>query len=148
MILQPETYLDAFIEAGVKRVIIHMGSTTAYDAIIAHAHYHGYTLGFALINDEPLDLLYPYLDDIDYVQLMGIAHVGQQGQPFDERTLARVRTLRNQFPDLEIAVDGSVNQTTMTSLYAAGVNRFAPGSAISKAADPALAYKQLFALVQ
>jgi pentose-5-phosphate-3-epimerase len=48
---------------------------------------------------------------------------------------------------LEIAVDGAVNKETITQLLAAGANRFAPGSAVSKALDPALAYKQLAELI-
>lgn len=147
MVCNPEQYLDVFVALGVTRVAIHVGSTTAYAEIIAHARLHGYTLGFALTNDTPLDVLMQYIDEIGYVQLMGIKEVGQQGQPFDERTLARARALRLQFPELEIAVDGSVNASTMPQLYAAGVTRFAPGSAIAKTADPLHSYKQLLALV-
>jgi len=147
MVRNPEKYLDTFVELGIKRVIVHIGSTDAYADIITHSRDHEYTLGFAITNDIPLDNLLVYIDDISYVQLMGIAHVGQQGQPFDERTLSRARALREQFPDLEIAVDGAVNMQTMPQLYAAGVTRFAPGSAIAKTADPAESYKQLSALV-
>jgi ribulose-phosphate 3-epimerase len=147
MVRNPEQYLDLFVELGVKRVAIHVGSTQAYDVIIAHAQEYGYTLGFALTNDTPLDVVLQYIDQIAYVQLMGIAEVGQQGQPFDVRTLQRARQLRLRFPELEIAVDGSVNAETMPQLYAAGVTRFAPGSAIAKTPDPAASYEQLLSLV-
>lgn len=147
MVQNPEQYLDTIAALNPKRVCIHVGSTDAYDEIIAHAYTHGYKLGLAFTNDTPLDLLETYFDDIAYVQLMGIKEVGQQGQPFDERTLTRARELRARFPELEIAVDGSVNALTMPLLYAAGVNRFAPGSAIAKQQDSAAAYKQLLSLV-
>lgn len=147
MVMQPEQYLEVFLAIGVKRVVIHVGSTDAYADIIHHAKEHGYKIGFAVTNDTPLDILFDYIDEIDYVQLMGIKEVGQQGQPFDERTLVRARELRLQFPELEIAVDGSVNRETMPLLYAAGVTRFAPGSAIAKTPNPAHSYKQLLQLV-
>ena len=147
MVLNPEQYLDVFVELGVRRVIIHVGSTQAYGEIINHAKVYGYKIGFALTNDTPLDILLEHIDELDFVQLMGIKEVGQQGQPFDERTLKRARELRSQFPELEIAVDGSVNAQTMPLLYAAGVTRFAPGSAIAKTNDPAAAYKHLLSLV-
>ncbi|MFT7507098.1 MAG: ribulose-phosphate 3-epimerase [Acidimicrobiales bacterium] len=147
MVCNPEQYLDIFVTLGVKRVAIHVGSTQAYAEIISHAKKHGYRLGFALTNDTPLDVVLQYIDEIEYVQLMGIKEVGQQGQPFDVRTLARARELRAQFPELEIAVDGSVNANTMPQLYAAGVTRFAPGSAIAKTENPADSYKQLLSLV-
>jgi len=147
MVLNPEQYLDVFVELGVKRVVIHVGSTEAYDEIIAHAKHHGYTVGFALTNDTPLDVVLQYIEDIAYVQLMGIKEVGQQGQPFDVRTLKRASELRVRFPELEIAVDGSVNEDTIPQLYAAGVTRFAPGSAIAKTDDPEVSYKHLLSLV-
>lgn len=147
MVMNPEQYLDLFVDMGVKRVAIHIGSTGSYNEIIYHAKENGYTLGFALTNDTPLDILFEYIEDIEYVQLMGIKEVGQQGQPFDTRTLERARGLRLQFPELEIAVDGSVNAETMPQLYAAGVTRFAPGSAIAKTQDPLASYKHLLSLV-
>ncbi len=147
MVCHPEQYLDIFVALGVKKVIIHVGSTDAYTDIIAHAYTYGYQIGLAFTNDTPLDLLEKYYEDIDYVQLMGIAEVGQQGQPFDIRTLKRVRFLRAKYPDLTIAIDGSVNEHTIPQLYAAGANRFAPGSAIAKTTNPAASYKHLLSLV-
>lgn len=147
MIEAPEQYLDTFVAVGAARVVVHIGSTDQYDRIIDHARAHQYKLGFAINNDRPLELLLEHIEAADYVQLMGIAAVGQQGQPFDPRTLDRVRELRAQFPELEIAVDGSVNAKTIPELLAAGVNRFAPGSAIAKQANPAAAYEQLHALL-
>ena len=78
---------------------------------------------------------------------MGIATIGVQGQPFDERTLATVSELRRLYPNYTIAVDGSVNQDTIQSLQQAGANRFAPGSAITAAPDPVVAYQELKNLV-
>lgn len=147
MILAPEQFLDLFVSLGVARVIIHMGSTENYIDIITHARTHGYKIGLALTNDRPLDELGSYINDIDFVQLMGIATVGKQGQPFDERTLPRAIELRAKYPELEIAVDGSVNKKTIQRLDKAGVNRFAPGSAVAKATDPKEAYNELVKLV-
>jgi ribulose-phosphate 3-epimerase len=147
MVREPEQYLDIFVVNDIPRVIIHVGSTECYGKCIRHARTHGYKIGFALTNDVPLSFMHPYVPLIDFVQVMGIAHVGRQGQPFDERTLATVRSLRDTYPDLEIAVDGSVNEKTIPLLKKAGVNRFAPGSAIRKAEDPAAAYKHLVSLI-
>lgn len=146
MILEPERYLDTLLEAGMERVIIHIGSSQRIMDCITHAKAHHYQIGLALTNDIPLSELDSYLPYIDFVQLMGIAVVGAQGQPFDVRTVPRVETLRAAHPELSIAVDGSVNEDTIPILKHAGVDRFAPGSAIAKAADPAAAYRSLVAL--
>lgn len=147
MVTKPERYLDIFVGLGIKRVVIHVGSTEIYESIFDHADQHGYSIGLALTNDLSLDELYPYMYRLAFVQLMGIANIGQQGQPFDDRTLTRVTELRSKHPDLEIAIDGSVNKDTIPILKKAGANRFLPGSAISKAEDPLSAYQDLVALV-
>ncbi len=147
MVMEPFQYLDMLVAVGARRIVIHMGSTEVYAEVIAHARTYGYQIGFAATSAVPLEELVTWVPHIDYVQLMGIKEVGQQGQPFDEETLVRAHTLRMQFPDLEIAVDGSVNARTIPRLYAAGVNRFAPGSAITKASDQVAAYHDLVQLV-
>ena len=143
MIMRPERFLDLFVEIGFRRVVVHLRSTDAYEDIITHARAHGYTIGFATVNDVPLAELETYIEKIDFVQIMGIKAIGQQGQPFDERTFTRVRELRDKYPSLEIAVDGSVNKDTIVPLLETGVNRFAPGSAIAKAEDPLAAFREL-----
>lgn len=147
MCMRPETYLDLFVEVGVSRVIIHAGSTTQYETCIAHARSHGYKIGLAVLNTTAPELVLTYATHFDFVQVMGIETVGAQGQPFDVRTLETVQTLRAKYPRLEIAVDGAVNTSTIIRLKEAGANRFAPGSAITKAPDAASAYRQLVALV-
>lgn len=148
MIMHPEQYLDLFALLKIPRVIVHMGSTELYTDIIEHAHVHGYKLGFAFTNDIPIETVDPFISSIDFVQIMGIKHVGKQGQPFDERTLETARRLRTAYPELEIAVDGSVNKDTILPLKEAGVNRFAPGSAVAKQNDPKAAYTELLALLR
>lgn len=147
MVREPLQYLDTIAALPAKRVIVHVGSTHDYGAIVAHAQTHHYRLGIAATADVPLAELTALIPQFDYVQLMGIAKVGSQGQPFDTRILPYARALRTTFPELEIAVDGAVNADTIPQLYAAGVNRFAPGSAIAKADDPVAAYRELAQLV-
>lgn len=146
MVIEPEQYLDSLVAVGFKRIIVHFGSTDQWEQLFIHHRDHGYELGLAFTNDtyEAAKALIP---EFDFVQVMGIKTVGQQGQPFDERTLETVSELRRLHPDLSIAIDGSVNQDTIPRLVAAGADRLAPGSAIVKASDPLFAYKQLHALL-
>lgn len=147
MCMRPEAYLDVFVEIGVSRVIVHAGSTTEYEKCITHARAHGYKIGLAVLNTSDPKLFDTYATYFDFVQVMGIESVGTQGQPFDESTLKTVSLLRTKYPHLEIAVDGSVNESTIVKLKEAGANRFAPGSAIAKSPDPLAAYKKLYGLV-
>lgn len=143
MVLHPEQYLDRLVQAGAQRIIIHYGSTDAYADIAQHSQTHDYQLGLAVTVDIPMEQIVPLLPYVSYVQVMGIAKVGQQGQPFAVEALERIRELKAHAPNLVVAVDGSVNADTIPDLVAAGADRLAPGSAITKQADPRAAYKQL-----
>lgn len=147
MCMHPEDYLDQFSKVGVKRVVIHAGSTERYDECIRHARTHRYRIGFGMLNTTPTALQDMYIPQFDFVQVMGIEHVGVQGQPFDVRTLETIRTLRAHYPAREIAVDGSVNEATIMALLEAGATRFAPGSAITKSVNPVASYEQLARMV-
>ncbi|MFZ2252690.1 MAG: hypothetical protein WAW13_00780 [Minisyncoccia bacterium] len=147
MCMNPEMYLDTFVRLGAKRVVIHAGSTENYEACINHARKNGYRIGIGIKNSISPTLRDELVSKFDFVQVMGIENIGVQGQPFDMRTLDTIAALRSTFLGLEIAVDGAVNAETIPKLFAAGVNRFAPGSAIAKAEDPLHAYKQLAHMV-
>lgn len=147
MCMNPQKYLDTFASLGVGRVVIHADSTDKYDECIAHAKKHGYRIGLGIRNDTSPQLLGSHVHEIDFVQVMGIENIGVQGQVFDTHTLNTVATIRKMYPSLEIAVDGAVNATTIPLLLKAGANRFAPGSAIVKAKDVSVAYKQLAGMI-
>lgn len=148
MVQDPEQYLDALVQRGVKRVIIHHQSTRDYEACVAHAQLHGYIHGLAVLPHVVVDDIAPLLEQFSYVQVMGIASVGAQGQPFASAALQVIAELRVRFPNMVIGVDGAVNADTIPSLVAAGATRLAPGSAITKAANPAAAFSQLQALAE
>lgn len=147
MCMHPEAYLNTFVRLGVKRVVIHVGSTEEYLQCVAHARKNGYLIGLGIKDSTPASLYDTLISYFDFVQVMGIEHIGVQGQPFDERTPGMVATLRQKYPDLEIAVDGGVNEKTIPLLLSSGVDRFAPGSAITKAEDPCASYRHLADMV-
>lgn len=143
MVDRPEQYLEQLLRTGAEAIIVHMGSTEAYGAIAAEVRAAGGRAGLALMNDTSKEAVFALVPLFDFVQVMGIREVGVQGQPFDERTPDTVKALRDRFPELEISIDGAVNAATIPRLAAAGATRFAPGSAISRAADPRTAYEEL-----
>lgn len=136
----------AWVKAGADMLVFHVESITLVD-FISVTRELSVSIGIAASNDTPLADLEPYLVYADYVQLMGIAEIGVQGQPFDSRVLLRIAELKRRQPQLSITVDGSVNAETIVSLDHAGANRFICGSAVTTAPDPAVAYHALRALI-
>ena len=146
MIDEPEKHIDEWLPLGASRLIFHIESIKDADLFWAHdiwkegARNIGdqkvIEIGLAITPGTPLAAIEPYLDKIDLVQCMGIAHVGYQGQPFDERVLEMINTLRVGHPNLPISVDGGVSTETASELFAAGATRLISGSAIFKSDDP------------
>lgn len=134
----------AWRAAGADMLAFHAPGITP-DAFCSLAADGGASFGISIPNDAPLTDLEPFLPGADYLQFMGIAHIGSQGQPFDTRVLDRIRSAKAAYPELPITVDGSVNADTIGALVAAGADRLIVGSAIVRAEDPAAAYAALTA---
>ena len=66
---------------------------------------------------------------------MGIAKIGFQGEPFDERVLEKIKDFRDEYVDVTISVDGGVSLESAPRLVEAGVNRFVVGSALWQSND-------------
>lgn len=148
MIEAPEMTLPLWQQTGATHIVVHTESVRNFDTLFEHHKNNLYMLGLAFNNDSDISLLddiHPH--DYDFVQVMGIEHIGTQGQPFDERVVERIRELRSKYPHLHISVDGSVNETTLPTLVKNGASRFIVGSAILAAENPFAAYQKLETLV-
>lgn len=131
---------DFFVRLGAKRLIFHLEAENEKDLIEFINSMDPYTresveIGIAINTTTPVEKLYPLINSIDFVQCMGIEHIGFQGEPFDERVLEQIKTLRSQYSDLVISIDGSVNEETAPLLVDAGANRLVIGSALMRSFD-------------
>ncbi len=138
MVERPEEVIDGWIQAGVRRLIVHIESTEHMSDIIGDVASRflipgeepSVELGIALNIDTPLAAVEPYMEHVSFLQFMGIAEIGYQGQPFDVRVLQKIVTMREAYPEVIISVDGGVNFETAPLLLVAGADRLAVGSAL------------------
>lgn len=145
MVAQPETVVGQWIKAGATRIIVHVESTSKLEAIIDDLkHTYGYdkdfapdllSFGIAVSIKTPLRAYEKYLQDVDFVQFMGIRVIGKQGQAFDPVVLDKIREVRKKYPETTIQVDGGVNLKNAEALLKAGVDRLAVGSALFNTDD-------------
>jgi ribulose-phosphate 3-epimerase len=139
------------VQAGARRIIVHADAPGAHEALQALQHVSSekapVTRGIALSPASDFAAINTYEGLYDFVQVMGIAHVGFQGQRFDARALELIRTIRIGYPALPIQVDGGVNHATIPDLLAAGATRLVVGSAIWASENPLQAIQSLHALV-
>lgn len=149
MVAEPERSVADWVRAGVKRVIVHIESSTYITAALisgrAAAEVRGGGVEFAIALNTTTEntVLGPYLDHIDFVQFMGIEKIGYQGRAFDERVLGKIRDLRERRSGVIISVDGGVNFDTAPRLIESGANRLVSGSAIFGSDDIRAAIEKL-----
>jgi ribulose-phosphate 3-epimerase len=145
MASDPEQVIGSWVSLGASRITIHAEATSALAKLVAdvqtrYGHEKDFipdmlSLGLAIGIETPTALIEPFLDRADYVQLMGIRRIGRQGEPFDDRVIARAKYLKKKYPKLALQVDGGVSKATAPALLAAGVDRLIVGSALDRAED-------------
>jgi ribulose-phosphate 3-epimerase len=146
MVADPLRAAEEWIAAGADMLVFHI-ETIPLQSFVRFAERTNVSLGVSCHGKTPLDELMEYIPFADYVQLMGIAEIGAQGQPFDEAVLTKIQALKVAYPDLSITIDGSVNAGTIARLRDAGADRFITGSAVVLQPDPAAAHAALSALI-
>lgn len=148
MIRNPEKFVETFVTMGAMRLIFHYESAPPeklHEAIQKTKDLLTET-AIAINPDTPNDVLDEFLDGdqpVDFVQFMGIAKIGYQGEAFDERVIPKISALRKKYPDIIISVDGGVNKESVPKLIAAGATRLAAGSAVFAGGNPREAIHEL-----
>lgn len=137
----------AWLAAGADQLVFH-AEVISPVLLEAFRTEHAVTVGISACNSFPLEHLYSYFPFVDYVQVMGIAAIGAQGQAFDESVLTRITQIQTDFPNLPISIDGSMNSVTLPRIMPFHLSRIIVGSAIMGQPDPLAAYRQLVTQVR
>ena len=140
MIVNPEKYVERFAKVGASMISFHLNATEDPAAVLRDIRSLGVKAGLVINPDIPVESLYPYLKDADFILLMSV-FAGFGGQKFIEDTYMRIRTLREEIArqglELPIEVDGGVGPANAKALIEAGAEILVAGSAVFKAEDPA-----------
>ncbi len=130
---------ESWLSLGASRLTFHAESMIDIGQLhTAHSRFgkDAVTIGLALNIASDLSLIEPFVSQIEYVQFMGIANIGRQGEPFDRRVLEKIRIFHTQYPQMLLQVDGGVSLEIAKELLARGVTNLIVGSKIVRAADP------------
>ena len=138
MIVEPEKYVERFVKAGSAMVSFHVNATKDPDAVLSQIRSLG--AGLVINPDLPVESLFPYLKNCDFVMLMSV-FAGFGGQKFIEDTYARVAALKAEIDrqglSIPVEVDGGVSASNAGKLVECGAEILVAGSAVFKAEDPA-----------
>jgi len=146
MIVEPERYIDAFVEAGADLVSVHQETCPHLERTLRQIQGRGAKAGVVLNPATPLCLLEHVLEAADYVLLMSV-NPGFGGQKFIPQVLGKIRALHEKRHelglDLPIEVDGGVNQDNLAEIVRAGANWIVAGSSVFHSRDAAATVAQM-----
>lgn len=146
--LHPEDWLEPFVSAGADSIIFYIDTVADPAAFIRAVKDLGKQVGISLRIEEPLELLEPYLAQMDIVTIIG-TQIGIKGASMDPSIpgkIARLRqTVRERGLALEIEADGGIRRETVPLLARAGADLIVPGSLIFSS-DPEELHQLLLSL--
>lgn len=143
MVADTEKRAEDFFRAGFFRAVFHFGAVGDMHKALSLARQYDAEAGIALLPSDDPEILKEYEGEFQFVQVMGIARIGFQGERYDERALHTIGRVREIFPDIIISVDGGVSEHTVALFRDAGADRLVAGSAIFHTDDPREAFRRL-----
>ena len=146
MIVEPERHLEAFVEAGVAMISVHVEASAHLHRTLSAIRALGAAAGVAINPGTPAAALQAVGDQVDYAVVMSV-DPGFAGQAFIPGSASKVREVRdlldragNRAP---VEIDGGVGPANAAALVAAGAEILVAASAIYGTPDPAAATRRL-----
>ena len=139
MIVEPEKYVEEFIEYGADLISVHYEACTHLHRTIHQIQDKGAKAGVVLNPATPVLMLEDIIADVDMVLLMSV-NPGFGGQKFIENTYKKIREtkdliLSNNSTAL-IQIDGGVNLDNAPRLFEAGADVLVAGNAVFSSENP------------
>ena len=141
MMDQPETLLDAFLDAGAANVTVH-AEVGDISGLIRKIHEKGATAGVALRPGTLLAAVQPYLESVELILTMTV-EPGFGGQKLDERVIGKIRELRENGYTGEIEADGGSRMDKIRRLAESGLSVAVMGTALFRHGDMQAAISEL-----
>ena len=139
MIVEPEKYVEEFINYAADLVSVHYEACTHLHRTINFIQDKGAKAGVVLNPSTPVWVLEDIITEVDLVLLMSV-NPGFGGQKFIENTYKKIREtkeliLENNSTAL-IEIDGGVNTENAPKLFEAGADVLVAGNAVFASENP------------
>lgn len=146
MIENADRYIEDFAKAGADYITVHVEASPHLHRTIQLIRSFGVKPGVVLNPHTPVESILPILEDIDLVLFMTV-NPGFGGQKFIHSVLPKVEQLaaiiKERGLDIDIEIDGGINEETIVACAKAGANVFVAGSAIYGKEDRTAALQRI-----
>lgn len=149
MINDPIRYVERFADAGSDIITIHYESCENQEQVLKKIRSLGKKAGISIKPATPAFILEPLIDHVDLILVMTV-EPGFGGQKFIEPMTEKIAAVRAMIDsadhEIELEVDGGINDVTIAHASAAGADVFVAGTSIFGAADAKKAIADLRAV--
>ena len=143
MIERPERHVQDFAAAGANNITVHYEATPHVHKAVQAIKESGCTAGVALTPSTPVEALSEIRGELWSVLCMTV-NPGWGGQQFIPASLDKIRRLRALVgPDVELEVDGGIDERTAGPCAEAGATLFVAGTSVFGTEDPGAAFRKL-----
>ncbi|MDO8749643.1 MAG: ribulose-phosphate 3-epimerase [Dehalococcoidia bacterium] len=133
MVAEPERHIQAFAEAGANFLVVHAEACRHLHRVVHQIKELGVKVGVAINPGTPVSAVEEVLQDLDMVLVMSV-NPGFPAQVFIPGSLDKIHRMRRRIDvlgkDVELEVDGGINESTAASVVKAGASVLVAGSAI------------------
>lgn len=145
MVQNPETVCQDWIKTGVTSIVAHIEATQNFQKVIDICRGSNVEIWVAIKPGTDVNLLAPFVSQVDGIQVMGSDNIGSQGVELTDTAVEKIKLLRQMYPESIIAVDIGVNLETKDELISAGATKLISGSAILEAENSKEVFDELSA---
>ena len=135
MIVNPGKYVPDFAKAGADIITIHYESCEDQIEVLKQIRALGKKAGISIKPATPAFVVEPLLEYVDLILIMAV-EPGSGGQSFIPETMASLRDVyamvKKSGYDIDIEVDGGINDKNAEIAAENGANVFVAGSAVFK----------------
>lgn len=141
MISEPERYVESFKDAGADIITVHAEASNHLDRLLNQIRQLGVKAGVSLNPATHESNIEYVLDTIDLILVMSV-NPGFGGQSFIKNMVEKINRIKtmisNKDLNIDIEVDGGINETTASLVTNAGANILVAGSAFFGSDNPSM----------
>ncbi len=135
MIMEPERYVEEFVNCGADSITFHLEATKKPEETIALIHSLGKKAGISIKPGTPVEVVEQFLPSVEMVLIMTV-EPGFGGQKLILETMDKIRTVREMIKrkglSTDVEVDGGIHVGNIAEVVRAGANVIVAGSAVFK----------------
>lgn len=133
MIVEPERYIEAFVEAGADGVTVQAEACTHLQRTLSQIRAAGAKAGVALNPATSHDVIEYIVEDVDLVLVMTV-NPGFGGQEFLPSMVPKISRIRERISrashPIHLEVDGGISAATSAAVVRAGATVLVAGTAV------------------